>query len=161
MNKILVVDDDPNIRSSLSAILGNEGFEVSSAEDKNVAFNVLEKNTPDVILLDVNISSNQDGYDIARELLNSKKYGNIPVIILTSTEIVSGGEKLIDLARKFRNNPQFGYINAILQEDPEGRKTIEYKAESSGEVVSLPVADAISKPIDTDLLLDSIKMVLQ
>jgi len=161
MKKILVVDDDENIRDSLSAILKSEGYNVLTAEDKGTAFSNLRENIPDLILLDVHISSNQEGFDIAQELLNTEKYHSVPVIILTNTEIVSGGDKLLDLARKFRNNPQFGYINAILQEEENGKRVLEYKSEKSGKVVTLPVADAISKPIDTDLLLESIDSVFK
>ncbi len=159
--KVLIVDDDQYIRDSLSAILDSEGYESFVAEDKASTFEQINKNKPDVILMDVHMSSNQEGYDITRELMNDKNLKDIAVIILTSTEIISGGEKLIDLARKFRNDPQFGYINAVLQENADGIKTLEYKSEKLGKVVSLPVKDAISKPIDTTLLLDAIKTALQ
>lgn len=156
MKKILVVDDDINIRNSLSAILTSEGYEVSIAEDKAETFKKLKETGAELILLDVHISSNQEGYEIASELLADKNYKNIGVIILTSTEIVSGNQKIVELARKFRNNPQFGYINAILNVDNNGAKILEYKAEGSGEIISLPVHDAVSKPINTDILIKSI-----
>ena len=157
---ILIVDDDVNIRNSLSAILTNEGYTTDVAEDKSSTFLKIREKTPDLILLDVHISSDQEGYEIAMELLDDKKLSEIPVIIFTSTEIVSGNNKIIDLARKFRNNPQFNYINAILSEDEAGNKVIEYKSEKTGNIVQLPIKDAISKPIDTNILLDSIETAL-
>lgn len=155
--KILIVDDDQYIRNSLSAILNNAGYVTKVAEDKKSSFFQLTNEKPDLILMDVHISTNQEGYEIAQELSKDKKYKNIPIIILSSTEIISGGDKLVNLARKFRSNPQFSYINAILQENEDGTKSLEYKAESNGEILKLAVYDAISKPIDNHLLLESIE----
>ena len=155
--KVLVVDDDQYIRNSLSAILNSEDYIVSVAEDKITALHELKKSRPDVMLLDVNMNEKQEGYDLANELLQSNEYNDIPVIMLTSTEIVSGNDKILDLARKFRNNPQFDYINAILREDNKGKKILEYKSDKNGEIIQLPVYDALSKPIDTNLLLDTLR----
>lgn len=158
---ILIVDDDVNIRNSLSAILTSEGYSTDVAEDKSTVFLKIKEKTPDLILLDVYISSDQEGYEIVMELLDDKKLSGIPVIIFTSTEIVSGNNKIIDLARKFRNNPQFNYINAILSEDEAGNKVIEYKSEKTGKLIRLPIKDVISKPIDTNILLNSIDSALK
>ena len=51
--RILVVDDNATIRSSLSAVLSDEGFEVSAVADARETFEFLEKNAPAVILLDI------------------------------------------------------------------------------------------------------------
>ena len=158
--KILIVDDDQHIRNSLSAILNSEGYNTGVAEDKSAVFKQINENKPDLILLDVHITSEQEGYDIAQELLNDKNYKDIPVVILTSTEIVSGNNKIVDLARKFRNNPQFEYINAILDEE-KGEKILEYKSEKTGEIVRLPIEDVVSKPIETSILLETLERVLQ
>jgi len=157
--KILIVDDDQYVRNSLSALLTSEDYVTYLAEDKISAFVQIKKNSPDLILLDVHISTEQEGYKIAQEFLNDQSSKNIPVIIFTNSEIISGNNKIIELARKFRNNPQFEFINAILNEKENGEKILEYKVKNTGEIISLPIKDVISKPIDTTLLLESIENV--
>jgi len=51
--RILVVDDNATVRSSLSAVLSDEGFDVSAVADADETFEFLESNTPAVILLDI------------------------------------------------------------------------------------------------------------
>ncbi|HME87501.1 MAG TPA: response regulator [Candidatus Nanoarchaeia archaeon] len=53
MKKILVVDDELSVRITVRKILEYEGFEVSEAEDADVAWNKIKKSKPDLILLDV------------------------------------------------------------------------------------------------------------
>ncbi|MCB0667313.1 MAG: response regulator transcription factor [Saprospiraceae bacterium] len=80
--RVLVVEDEPLIAEDIRETLDNIDFEVSGvAYDSDVALQQLATNTPDIVLLDVNLGSELDGIDIA-QLIN-KKY-QIPFIYLTS-----------------------------------------------------------------------------
>lgn len=80
--RVLVVEDEPLIAEDIRETLDNIDFEVSGvAYDSDSALDELASNTPDVVLLDVNLGSELDGIDIA-EIIN-KKY-QIPFIYLTS-----------------------------------------------------------------------------
>jgi DNA-binding NarL/FixJ family response regulator len=80
--RVLVVEDEPLIAEDIRETLDNIDFEVSGvAYDSDSALDELESNTPDIVLLDVNLGSEIDGIDIA-EIIN-KKY-QIPFIYLTS-----------------------------------------------------------------------------
>lgn len=80
--RVLVVEDEPLIAEDIRETLDNIDFEVSGvAYDSDSALDELASNTPDIVLLDVNLGSELDGIDIA-EIIN-KKY-QIPFIYLTS-----------------------------------------------------------------------------
>lgn len=80
--KIIYVDDVSTSLLTLKRRL--EGYhEVYPAESAEVLFNALQKITPDIILLDINMPDH-DGYDIIGNLKNDERYEHIPVIFFTS-----------------------------------------------------------------------------
>jgi two-component system, OmpR family, phosphate regulon response regulator PhoB len=78
--QVLVVDDEPMIRNLLSRLLSMEGFEVLVAEDGHTAMEILTKEQPDLILLDVMLPA-RDGLDILTELRTTS---NVPVILVSA-----------------------------------------------------------------------------
>jgi two-component system OmpR family response regulator len=78
--KILIVDDDHDIRSLLSDILTNNGLEVSQAEDGKAMWDVLQSRPIDLIVLDLNLPE-VDGLTLCRQL---REISNLPVIMLTA-----------------------------------------------------------------------------
>jgi CheY-like chemotaxis protein len=81
--RILVVEDDADLRSALEMLLIDDGFEVVSAEHGGVALRVLERVQPDAILLDLNMPV-MDGETFAHQL--RAQYGaEIPIVIYTAT----------------------------------------------------------------------------
>jgi len=80
--KIIYVDDVSTSLVTLKRRLSGY-YEVYPAESAEVLFNALEKITPDLILLDINMPDH-DGYEIIGELKEDERYANIPVIFFTS-----------------------------------------------------------------------------
>ncbi len=81
-HKILIVEDEPVIAENISLYLDNNDFEVSGiAYDVDEAFEQLKNNTPDAVILDINLESEQDGIDIAADI--NKNY-HLPFLFLTS-----------------------------------------------------------------------------
>lgn len=80
MNKIMVVDDDINIRELIRLILKKEGFEVLEAFDGVDAFEKLEKNKVDLIVLDI-MMPNMDGWEFCSEARN---FYDMPILMLTA-----------------------------------------------------------------------------
>ncbi|MBC7902923.1 MAG: response regulator transcription factor [Gemmatimonadaceae bacterium] len=80
--RVLIVEDEPIIAEHISGYLNNNDFKVSGiAYDSEEARRQLLQNTPDVVLLDINLGETEDGIDIAG--LVRRKY-RIPVLFLTS-----------------------------------------------------------------------------
>ena len=79
--KILVVDDEPDIRSLIKEILEDENFEVAVAEDATKANNIREDFNPDLILLDIWMPG-IDGITLLKQW-NESNQMNVPVIMIS------------------------------------------------------------------------------
>lgn len=80
--RILVVDDERPIAEILKYNLEKEGYEVLLAYDGEEALELLERNEPDLILLDIMLPK-KDGFAVCREIRDRKE---IPIIMLTAKE---------------------------------------------------------------------------
>jgi DNA-binding response OmpR family regulator len=78
MAKVLIVDDEEGIRMLYSMELEDEGYEVITLPDGKDILNVVEREEPDCIVLDIKMQE-YDGLDILQELRN--KYYDLPVIL--------------------------------------------------------------------------------
>jgi len=83
--RILIVDDDENIRELLRLHLSSAGYEVQVAADAIAAGYLILKAPPDLILTDVNMP-HMDGFEFVAALRADSSLPNIPVIFLTSVE---------------------------------------------------------------------------
>ncbi|MBU9889173.1 MAG: response regulator [Candidatus Omnitrophica bacterium] len=81
--KILLVDDEPDIRLLMTARLNYMGYDVVTAGDGQEGLNLARKESPDLILLDLMLPK-LDGYKVCRMLKFDKAYGHIPVVIFSS-----------------------------------------------------------------------------
>ena len=81
MGKIMIVDDDPNIRELVCALLKNGGFDVCEATDGRDALKHMTNETPDLAVIDL-MMPNMDGYELCQKL--RKYYENLPVLMLTA-----------------------------------------------------------------------------
>lgn len=80
--KILVVDDERDVREFLRAALIEAGFDVILAEDGNIALEKVKKQIPDLISLDL-VMPKKSGAKFHRELSKHKEWSKIPIIIVT------------------------------------------------------------------------------
>ncbi len=83
--KILVVDDDPDILDALSMILESQGYQVVTARDGVEGLANLKAEKPDLMILDL-MMPKMDGWAVCKELQDPRwaKYRDIPILILTS-----------------------------------------------------------------------------
>ncbi|MDR1707612.1 MAG: hybrid sensor histidine kinase/response regulator [Prevotella sp.] len=81
--KILVVDDVMTNILLLQVLLDKEGFNVITANNGEIAIDIITKEIPDLILLDVNMP-NMDGFEVIKEIKKYSLYREIPVIFLTA-----------------------------------------------------------------------------
>ena len=94
-NKILIVEDEQDIRDLLIFNLQKEGFKVESADNGDSALSLIRKNNFDLILLDLMLPG-IGGFDLTRILKNDKKTSKTPILMLTAkgeeSDIVKGLE---------------------------------------------------------------------
>ena len=82
--EILIVDDDSDIRESLRIILEKNGYKTSCAKNGRQALDMIRAEKPDLIILDIMMNTDTEGFDLAYELKNMEGFENLPIIILTS-----------------------------------------------------------------------------
>lgn len=80
-NRILIVDDDPNIREVLSVLLGSEGYSVDQAEDGEEALKKVDKDKNiDLVILDI-MMPGMSGVEVCAYI---RKKSPVPVLFLTA-----------------------------------------------------------------------------
>ena len=82
-SRVLIVEDEPHIIESLSFVLGREGFLVSSALDGEAAVEVLRRDPPDLVILDVMLPR-LNGFEVLKLAKSDPALKSIPVIVLTA-----------------------------------------------------------------------------
>jgi CheY-like chemotaxis protein len=81
--RILVVDDEPDVRNFLAACLEDAGFDVETAVDGIDALEKAEAYSPDLMTLDM-VMPRLNGIKVIRKLREKEKWANLPVIVITA-----------------------------------------------------------------------------
>ncbi len=88
--KILIVDDDQDLIAALQATLQSKQYTVVTAADKAEGMGKIRIDKPDLIILDVMMSTWSDGFEMSRELKEDPQLKDIPILILTAVKNKSG-----------------------------------------------------------------------
>jgi CheY-like chemotaxis protein len=81
---ILIIEDDRDIVSSMRIILESRHYRVREAYDGKQGYAKIEEKMPDLIILDVMMSTETDGFELAYKLQNTTPYKKIPILMLSS-----------------------------------------------------------------------------
>ena len=117
MKKILLVEDDPNIVSSLTLFMKNEGYLVDSANGQQTALQKIAQEQYDIILLDISLNDG-NGFSTCSAIKSQK---DIPIIFLTADDdefsVVSGLELGADdyIVKPFDTKEVVARIKAIAR----------------------------------------------
>ena len=87
-NKILVLDDDPDILDIISYILLEKGYEVETLNRGIDIFNAIQNFNPDLILMDVMLGD-MDGRVIWSNIKNSSETQSLPIILISASHNLS------------------------------------------------------------------------
>ena len=107
--RLLVVEDDADIREILKRQLGNEGWLVETAENGLVALERCAENPPDLILLDLMMPV-MDGFEFVARLRSTRHGLTVPVVVLTARDLST--------ADRARLN---GHVDRVLQKGSQQR----------------------------------------
>jgi CheY-like chemotaxis protein len=83
--RVLVMEDDYHVRPTLARLLQRGGFQVDQAQDGRSGLEQIEKNPPDLVLLDIWMPD-INGYEVLRRLKEHPVHRNIPVVVLTASD---------------------------------------------------------------------------
>ena len=82
-HRIFIVEDEPDLRDTLSFNFENEGFKVSSFPDGEKCLTSVKKNKPDLIILDLMLPG-INGLDVCREIRSEEENNDVSIIMLTA-----------------------------------------------------------------------------
>jgi len=88
--KILIVDDDVDHTKSIQVILESEDYSVVTACDRNEGMEKIRQDKPDLIILDVMMTTWHDGFEMSRELKKNTEFKSIPILMLTAVKERTG-----------------------------------------------------------------------
>jgi two-component system cell cycle response regulator len=92
MSRVLIVDDNPQILELLEAYLESLPLEVSLAADGEAALAAVQKQPPDLILLDI-MMPRRSGFEVCRILKADPAYRDIPIVMVTALNEVGDMER--------------------------------------------------------------------
>jgi CheY-like chemotaxis protein len=159
--KILIVDDDIDIITVVKAILTKEGYTVISASDKIEGFKLAYKEKPDMAILDVMMTTQYEGFELAKEFSENPEFANMPVLMSTSIDVLTTTKSSVqEMAREFRQDPNYRELDVLLIRDIiTGKAGIDYRTEK-GPSVFLPVDGFLKKPVDAKKLVPTVENLL-
>ena len=158
---IMLVDDDEINAKAVTSML-QENYRILWAKSGSEAFALLEKQIPDLILLDVHMPG-MDGHDVIHMLKENPEYAEIPVIFLTAdedekTEVQGLCEGAIDFIKKpfvkavamqrIQRILELSYLQQNLKEEVEKQTDVAEKRREKVERMSLQMVQALANTID-------------
>jgi len=123
--KILIIDDDPDFVDAIVNLLDAKGYDVASASNGKDGIEKARQYRPDLILLDVMMTTKSEGFDVARQFQSDQQLKGIPVVLVT------GVRREMNLPFGFEPDDQWLPVKAVLEKPikPEVLlKTIEQYA---------------------------------
>lgn len=108
-NKVLIVDDDPEFVEAISNLLEAKGYDVLSASNGKDGVAKAKEMIPDIILLDVMMTTKSEGFDTARKLHEDANLREVPVVM------ISGVRKEMNLPFGFEPDEDWLPVKAFLE----------------------------------------------
>ncbi len=121
--RILVVDDEPKVVRLVREVLSASGYEVLTAANGENAVEMVALEQPDLIVLDIVLTPQMDGYAVARRL---REFSDIPIIMLTckvrESDLLRGFDSGADdyMTKPFSSKELLVRINAVLKRSQKG-----------------------------------------
>ncbi|GAB5470682.1 MAG: response regulator [Rhodospirillales bacterium] len=122
--RILLVEDEPNIVTSLTFLLKRAGLEVSVETKGSQVLDAVLKDRPDLLILDVMLPE-LSGYEVLRQLRAERRAAGLPVLMLTAkgqstdreTALESGADMFI--TKPFANSELVAAVHSLLERNGE------------------------------------------
>lgn len=84
MTRVLVVDDDPDFVEIIGMVLRKEGYEIESASSGDAALKQMRASPPDILLLDVMMSTVLDGVNVSFAMSEDPILKHVPIVMISS-----------------------------------------------------------------------------
>lgn len=84
--RILVVEDQDSIRRMIEALVQARGYQVTAVGSGAKAIDVALTDPPDIVLLDLNLPGQYDGFDVCTKLRSDQQTRSVPVVIISAMD---------------------------------------------------------------------------
>jgi DNA-binding response OmpR family regulator len=134
--KILVVDDDPDVRLALQLRLSANHYDVFFAGDGVAGISEARKQMPDLMILDLGLPAG-DGFSVLERLKANEKLASIPVIVLSGRDRVGNRDRAIKagartfLQKPIANEKLLAVIGMVLEPKESTREVVYDLADPS------------------------------
>lgn len=120
MSRILIIEDDMDLREGLAYFLEKDGYEVLTAGTKRAGMEIIRKALCDLILLDCNLPDGS-GFDLCTE---AKEYGDAPILMLTARDTEMDEVKALEMGvADYMSKPfSIAVLKARIRKILQGRK---------------------------------------
>jgi DNA-binding response OmpR family regulator len=112
--RILVVDDDPYILMSLEFLMKKNGYDVMVARNGTEAMELVEKQVPDLVILDI-MMPDVDGYEICRRIKKSPKHSHTKIVFISAKTKEADIQKGYDLGASLYIKKPFSTREMVKQ----------------------------------------------
>ncbi len=120
MERVLIIDNDEISRQRLQQILATQNYHVEQTNSGESALSLIEKDPPDIILLDA-VLPGQNGFEVCRSIKENEKFKTIPIIFITALEepmdkvqgFNAGGSDYI--TKPFRRTEVLARVKSLLK----------------------------------------------
>jgi len=117
--KVLIVDDEVDFVEINKAALENKGYQVISAYNGEEGVKKALEEKPDIVILDVMMTTKTEGFDVARELRKHKEMQDTPIIMLTAIR------ERMDIKWKIQPDEEWLPVTEFLEKPIPPEKLIE------------------------------------
>jgi len=156
--RVLIVDDEPQIRRALRTALIGHGYQVELAEDGDAALAALAAHPPDVLVLDL-VMPGTDGFEVLRQ---ARSWSKVPIIVLSARGQERDKVEALDLGADDYLTKPFGMaellarVRAVLRRAGPAAGTLltsgEVTIDLAGHVVTRRGVEVHLTPTEYDLL---------
>ena len=126
MKYILIVDDDRDVFESMRIVLEAEGYRVDWATNGHEALEKARKSKPDLMILDVMMNSDDEGFQVTYKMKQDSDLSCIPIVMVTSVSSRTGFS--FDRAR----DEDFLPVNEFLEKPVDPRLLVDKVRENLG-----------------------------
>ena len=139
---ILIIDDDIDTLKLVGIMLERKGFRILASTTGKKGLNLANKESPDLILLDVMIPD-LNGYEIARSIRSSPETESIPIIMFTARSQVDDKEEGVEagadayITKPARPRELFAQVNSILKRAPQRSAGAQAREADKGTLIGI------------------------
>jgi two-component system alkaline phosphatase synthesis response regulator PhoP len=124
--KILIIDDDQDFVESVENLLEAKGYQVVSASNGKDGIEKAKAEKPDLILLDVMMSTKDEGFNVARQMQQMPEIKGTPVVMVT------GVSREMNLPFSFEPDPTWLPVRQVLEKPIKSEKLLSVVADALG-----------------------------